>query len=298
MFTFAIANQKGGVGKTTTAYNLAAGLGKEYSVLLIDLDGQGNLTRMAGFIPGRQPSSYSLLSKENTIENTIKSCEYFDFIPASSSLTTADQSIEKGIGRNMRLKEALASYARNPDNIPYDFCIIDTPPALGVVTNNALIAADFVIIPAEANELSTEGIISVVDSVEDIKKYVNPQLEVFCILLTRYRGNTTLGKEYYQIFEKLAFKMHTILYPTAIRESIIFSELPSVHQSVFEYKPRSNAAKDYQELVNGCAMIATEKQKTLKMIARHDEEVKAEMKAAEERIRQRNIREREQKQGE
>lgn len=286
MITFVIANKKGGVGKTTTAFNLAAGLqhkGKE--VLLIDLDGQCSLTRMAGLKPNYQSSSFGILSGDCKIVDAICTMQDFDLIPGNQALTTADKSLPPGIGRNMRLKEALDSLRKNED-YRYDYCIIDTPPALGIVTINAFVAADFIIIPAEANELSTDGILSVLESAEDVKKYANPYLEVFGILLTRFRKNTTLGKNYKEIFEQLAYSMHTIVFETPIRESIVFSEIPSIHRPIFDYKPRSAAAKDYQQLVDDCAAIAEVKEESIRDFAEREARKKA---ALDELIKQHKI---------
>lgn len=256
MDIFVISNKKGGVGKTTTAFNLAEGLQKRGKrVVAIDLDPQGNLTHMTGLkISG--PTSFGVLMGEARLGEAYdwSGPDAVPVVPASPALATADQTLPPGIGRNMRLKEALDTIKDD-----FDFCIIDTPPAIGIVTINAFVAADFVIIPAEANELSTEGIISVYESVKDVRKYANRRIEISGILLTRYRSNTSIAKEYRKVFERLASKMNTVVYETPIRESIAFSEIPSIHKSIFDYKPRSGAAKDYNALIDNVLGISREK---------------------------------------
>jgi chromosome partitioning protein len=246
MITIAISNKKGGVGKTTTAFNLAAGLRKKgYSVLAIDLDPQCSLTKLAGYNQ-EGPTSYGVLSREVKIDKAIFSLEFFDLIPASPSLATADQTLPEGVNKLMRLREALLEDLE----FDYDFVIMDNAPAVGVVTVNAYMAADYIVIPAEANEFSTDGIISVYESMLDIKKYVNQNIKIAGILLTRFKVNTTLNQEYNKIFQKIAKEMGTKIFPTPIRETTDLSALPSLHVPIWAYKPSSNGAHDYQAFVD------------------------------------------------
>lgn len=261
MMTFSVCNRKGGVGKTTTAFNLAAGLAEVgKTVLAIDLDGQCNLTRMMGLEP-QQPSSFGLLTGEADVMHTIQGTSMsgnLHLIPANPMLTTTDRVLPPGFSRNMMLRKAL-----RPLENEYDYCIIDTPPAIGAVTINALVTSDFVIIPAEANELSMDGIIAVYESVTDVKENVNPTLEISGILLTRYKSRTTLAKEYRHMLKETADRLNTIVYEQPIRESVALAELPSVHQSIFKYKGKSAAAEDYGALVSEVIGISEMKQSLL-----------------------------------
>lgn len=245
MVTVVISNKKGGVGKTTTAYNLAAGLRKRgKSVLAIDLDPQCSLTKISG-VNKNGPTSFGVIAKEVNINDAILKLEFFDLIPGSPSLGSADQNLPESVNRLMRIREALADLETD-----YDFCIMDNAPALGVVTVNAYMAADYVIIPAEANELSTDGIANVFESVLDVRKYVNPNIKIAGILLTRYKPNTVLNREYSSIFNDLAEGMKTKVFKAAIRENVNLSELPSIHVPIFDYKPNSTGAEDYNAFID------------------------------------------------
>ena len=245
MVTIVICNKKGGVGKTTTAYTLSAMLTyRNKRVLALDLDGQKNLTKMAG-VDQVGPTAYSVMMHEVPIEKAIIKTEWFSLIQGSSSLFTIGTAIPEGVDRVMRIRKAIRSVKDN-----YDYCIIDTAPAVDVVTVNALMAADYVVIPAEANELSTDGIVAINDRVNDIREYANKNLKIAGILLTRYRKQTNIARDYKEIFEAYAKKIGTKLFSTEIREAIVFSEIPSVHQPVFQYQGNSSGAEDYNAFVD------------------------------------------------
>ena len=266
MITIAICNKKGGVGKTTTAYTLAAMLKfRDFKVLAIDLDGQCNLTKVSGFNKNC-PTAYSVLTREVPIKNAIVKTEWFDFVKGSRSLFTIGQVLSEGPGRVMRLVNALQNVKDD-----YDFCILDTPPAVDVVTTNAMMAADYIVIPAEANELSTDGIVSVSDSVKEVREYFNSNLAIAGILLTRYRGRTNIAQDYKEIFKKYAKTIGTTLFKTEIRETIAFSEVPSIHQPIFMYRKDSTGTEDYSKFTT----------ELLKVIKKNEEKL-AETKALEE----------------
>lgn len=274
MITITICNKKGGVGKTTTAYTLAAMLHlRNFRVLAIDLDGQCNLTKMTG-IKKDCPTIYSVMTREVPIGKSIIPTEWFDLIQGSRSLFTIGQVLTEGVGRAMRLGEALRTIRRG-----YDFCILDTPPAVDVVTANALMAADYVVIPAEANELSTDGIVSISDSVKEVREYYNSNLKIAGILLTRYRGRTNIAQDYKEIFQKYAEMIGTKLFSTEIRETIAFSEVPSVHQPIFAYRKDSSGTEDYASFTNELLTTIEE-----------NEEAMAEIKRAELRIEEEKLR--------
>jgi len=246
MVTITVGNKKGGVGKTTTAYHIAAELQKikisrrrTYRVLVLDLDGQCNLSRVAG-VNEDGPTAHSVMMREVPLKNAIIHLEWFDLVQGSPAMNTISKSLPESIGRYMRINEALSAVKDD-----YDFCVIDTPPAIDVVTTNALLASDYIIIPAEANELSTDGIAAIYASIMDAKQHFNPDLKIAGILLTRFKKQTTLARNYQAIFEKLAKAMKTKVFKTPIRENINLSEVASYHMPVFSLRPDSPGAEDY-----------------------------------------------------
>ena len=204
--TLAIINQKGGVGKSTTALMLAAGLTlKGYSVLAIDLDAQSNLTYTTG---ARTDGATALgvLTGEIKAGDAVQHTESGDIIPASKALAGADAFITD-TGKEYRLKEALEPVAGQ-----YDFIIVDTPPALGILTINALTACNSVIIPAQADIYSLQGIEQLAETMKPVKKYCNPDLTIEGILLTRYSSRSVLSREVAELAEQLAAKLGTKLF--------------------------------------------------------------------------------------
>lgn len=243
MKTVAIINQRGGVGKSTTAQALQAGLLRSgASVLLIDTDPQGNTTYTAG---ARQNGAIlSLLQGDSAAASeAIQKAPGGDIIASSAALTGADATIT-GTGKEYRLKEALETIAGQ-----YDFCIIDAPPALGVLTVNALTASSGAIIPTQADIYSLQGIGQLSQTIDTVRKYCNSGLAIYGILLTRYNGRTIISKEIADTLERKAQELNTKLYSSKIRECTAIKEAQALKQSIFEYAPRSNAAKDYGAFV-------------------------------------------------
>lgn len=242
--TIAIINQKGGVGKSTTALCVGAGLSlKGFKVLYIDLDAQGNLTYTLGAdINGL--TALDILAKQATAEQTIQRTAQGDIIAASPSLAGADTLIT-AVGKEYRLKEAL-----EPIKEKYDYIIIDTPPALSVLTINALTACTGVIIPAQADIYSLQGISQLNNTIQTVKQYCNPSLEVMGIVLTRYSARAILSREVAEMIEQTAANLNTKLYKATIRENISVKEAQASQQNIFEYAPKSNAAADYSALVD------------------------------------------------
>lgn len=242
--TIAIINQKGGVGKSTTALCVGAGLSlKGYKVLYIDLDAQGNLTYTLGADP-KGLTALDILTKEATAEQTIQRTAQGDVISASPSLAGADTLIT-AVGKEYRLKEAL-----EPIKEKYDYIIIDTPPALSVLTINALTACTGVIIPAQADIYSLQGISQLNNTIQTVKQYCNPSLEVMGIVLTRYSSRAILSREVAEMIEQTAENLNTRLYKATVRENIAVKEAQASQQNIFEYAPKSNAAADYLALVD------------------------------------------------
>lgn len=241
MKTITIANQKGGVGKTTTSQAILDGLTElGYKVLGIDLDGQCNLTLATG-ANTKAKTALGVLTGELEIEDAIQHRDKIDLVPASPKLTNADDLIETG----SELKEALELVKRK-----YDYCIIDTPPALCKRTLSALIASDYVVIPARADLFSLQGIDELGDTIEGVRATRNKKLKVAGILLTAYKSRTSLHKEILEPLSQLADDLGTTLFNTTIRDAVAVSEAPFMKTGLFTYAPRANVTNDYRAFVN------------------------------------------------
>lgn len=244
MKTLAIINQKGGVGKSTTALAIGAGLSlKGYSVLFVDLDAQGNLS----FTMGASTQGYNamgVLQRPETAKTEVQHTEQGDIIASSPALAGADAIITE-TGKEYRLREALESLSG-----AYDFCIIDTPPALGILTINALTACQGAIIPAQADIYSLQGISQLNSTILTVKKYCNPALSILGIVLTRYNGRSIIRREVAEMLEQTAQSLNTKLYKSKIRECTALVESQATRQTIYRYAPRSNATADYKALVD------------------------------------------------
>lgn len=244
MKIYAIINQKGGVGKSTTALAIGAGLKiKGCSVLYIDLDAQGNLSYTLGATT-QGYNAMGVLQRPETAAQEVQHLPQGDIIASSPALVGADTILAE-TGKEFRLKEALENLSTN-----YDYCIIDTPPALGILTINALTACNGAIIPAQADIYSLQGISQLGNTLQTVKKYCNPSLAVLGIVLTRYNTRSIISKEVTELIEKVAEELGTKLYKTKIKECTALKEAQAVKQDIFNYAPKSNAAADYKALVN------------------------------------------------
>lgn len=243
MKTIAIINQKGGVGKSTTALSVGAGLGyRGRSVLFIDLDPQGNLSHTTGAGNGH-PGSVDVLSGRVSAEAAIQRAQW-DIIASSPSLTGADAMITS-TGKEYRLKEAL-----EPILDRYDHIVIDTPPTLGILTVNALTACQGCLIPAQADIYSLQAISQLYGTIQTIQKYCNPDLRVLGILLTRYNNRAIISREVADMIAETASAIKTKLFSTKIRECTAIKESQAVKQNILAYAPKSNAAVDYNKLID------------------------------------------------
>ena len=240
----AISNQKGGVGKSTTASALGAGLFQRgYKVLYVDLDAQGNLSYSMG-ASNKALSSLEVLTGTATAKEAIIQTPQGDLIPASTALASADALITE-TGKEYRLKEAL-----EPVRGEYDFIILDTPPALGILTVNALTACNSVIVPVQADIYSLQGIGQLSQTIAIVKKYCNPALTIKGILATRYKGRAILTKDMTDLLEDTASQLHTKLYKTHIRDTVAIPEAQASQLDIFTYSPRSNATADYTAFID------------------------------------------------
>ena len=235
-----IANHKGGVGKTTSTASIGdalAILGKR--VLLIDLDAQQNLTFTLTQNEDPESSVYDTLVKDASLP-IVHVRENLDLVPASLELARAEIDMSTKIAREGILKSALEDYTDK-----YDYIIIDCPPSLGIVTTNALVASDKLYIPLIAEALPMKGLAMLDDVVTEVRKRVNPHLELGAVFFTRF-NNRNLNKEVIKMIES---RYGDKVFKTRIRENISLAEMPLSGQSIFEYDPRSNGASDYKALV-------------------------------------------------
>ena len=238
-----IINQKGGVGKSTTAEALLAGLTlKGYKTLAVDLDAQGNLTYATG-ANSQGATSLGVLAREVDAGDAIQHTPSGDIIPSNKALAGADAFITD-TGKEYRLKEALESVASE-----YDYIIIDTPPALSILTINALTASNSVIIPAQADIYSLQGIEQLAETIQPVKRYCNPTLSIEGILLTRYSKRSILGQEVAGLARQIAQRLNTKVFDTTIREAIAIKEAQISQQSLFSYAPKAPVTDDYRAFI-------------------------------------------------
>lgn len=244
MHIYAVINQKGGVGKTTTVSALAGGLklrGKR--ILTVDLDPQGNLSYSFGAEPDGK-SALGILSGETNAAEAVVHTDQGDIIPGGKALAGADAFITD-TGKEYRLKEALAGFGSM-----YDFIVIDTPPALGILTVNALTACTSVIIPAQADIYSLQGIEQLGETMVPVKKYCNSGLYIEGILLTRYNPRAVLSRDIVSYMEQMAVKLETRVFDTKIREAVSIREAQMLRTDIFSYAAKSNVAADYSTFID------------------------------------------------
>ena len=240
-----ITNQKGGVGKTTTAAALITGLHQRGArVLGVDLDPQGNLGFSLGLEIGEGYTTNDLLSRAHTVFECISSTAYGDVIPSDVLLSTAEVTFSAP-RREFMLSEQLQLVEDR-----YDFIIIDTPPALNILTINAYVASTGLIIPMEPEILSLVGVSQLRDTYETIQSSFNPNLKVLGILLNKYNHRLRLHRDVLDMATEVAQQMDTRVFPTKIRCSVDVAAAPAYGQSVLAYKPKSNPAMDFRKIVD------------------------------------------------
>lgn len=249
----AVSNQKGGVGKTTTTGALAAALVKRgKSVLCVDMDPQGNLSFSMGANSEDVPTTYELLKGETTARTAIQQTKVADLIPGSILLSGAELEFT-GQGREFLLCNALRPVQDN-----YDYVLIDTPPALSILTVNAFAAADNLIIPMLSDIFSLQGITQLYDTVSHVQTYCNPNLEYAGILLTRFAPRTTIANEIRGTAEMISSELDIPLFHTCIRSSVVVTEAQALQRSLLDHSPRNIATKDYLALADEIIYRETE----------------------------------------
>ena len=251
--TVAVVNQKGGVGKSTTAVNLGACLallGKR--ILLVDIDPQGNATTGLGIDKrGIENDSYALLLGEISAASAIipTDVENLSIIPATANLAGAEVELVSALARENRLRQALADVVDR-----YDYVFVDCPPSLGLLTINALVAADQMIIPIQAEFYALEGLSQLTAIVQRVKEALNPRLEILGVLVTMYDGRTRLAVE---VVDEVVRYFPDQVFKTQIPRNIRLSEAPSFGKPVVLFDVRSRGAQAYLDLAREVTALET-----------------------------------------
>lgn len=244
----AFANQKGGVAKTTSTLNLAVALAEEgYRVLIVDMDPQGNLTMSQGFNPDQiERSMFDVLVHRLPIDQIIQQAEV-DLAVSSIDLAGAELALSSMIGRERALEKALM-----PVKDRYDFVLVDTPPSLGLLTINALVASNGVIVPVQCEYLSLRGLVQLENTLSMIRENLNPDVGIQGILPTMYDSRTLHAREAVEILQE---NFGDLVFDTRIKKTVRYAEAPVKGSSVLKYDPTGNAAAAYRalakEVLNG-----------------------------------------------
>lgn len=237
-----ISNQKGGVGKTTTTYALAAILSdRGYRVLSVDLDPQSNLTFCTAGDNETYPTVYDVFKGSSKVRQAIQSTDTCDLISSNILLSAVDLEFTD-LGREYILSDAI-----RPILPLYDYVLIDTPPALSILTINAFTASDYILVPMHADIFSLQGMAQLYDTIQRVKMYCNPKLAYAGILLTRCNARTRLASEVRGTAELLAKDLGIPLFDTSIRSSVAISESQSLQENPLKYVSKNPVMQDYIE---------------------------------------------------
>ena len=237
-----VSNQKGGVGKTTTSAAICAGLAdRGAKVLGIDLDPQGNLGFCMGLEGSNPTTILDALQGNVKVQQAIRRLPKADILPSDISLSTTGR-------REVALKEMLT-----PVMEYYDYMVIDTPPALNLLTVNAYAVSNFLIIPMSSDILSLVGLSQLRETIDSVKQGLNKNLKVLGILLNKYDKRTTLARDVKEMAEGLAEQISTKVFETKIRQGVAIAEAPAHGEDIFSYNKRSPAVKDYESFIEEIA---------------------------------------------
>lgn len=249
-----VVNQKGGVGKTTSSVNIGAALAaKGHKVLGVDIDPQANLSTHLGVGAGEDPNNPEQDSgPEITIYDVLKGSaepkdailqrsENFDVLPSSLFLSAADLELGGQVGRELILKRALAKVSQD-----YDYIVIDCPPALGLLSLNALAAVEEVIIPVQSEYLALHGVRQLLDTIDQVRQVYNPGLKVGGVLICLHDNRRRLARA---VSDTIRAYFGELVFDTVIRTNVSLAEAPASGQTIFEYAPKSSGAEDYSALI-------------------------------------------------
>ena len=237
-----LSNQKGGCGKSSTAVSLATGLRhRGYKTLLVDTDPQASASDTYQADQSK-PSIHDVFNGTD-IRTAIQRTKVGDIVAGSLEMSAADMTYTKQ-GREFILRKQFEAVKGD-----YDYIIIDTPPALGIITINALTAADKVIIPVQADRYSINGIAQLHDTIQTVREYSNPKLEIDGILLTRYNNRTILSRDMTDNIGEISTVLRSKVYTATIRQSVVMQEAQAMQCSVFAYQPDSTVAQDYSAFI-------------------------------------------------
>lgn len=249
MKTIVLTNQKGGVAKTTTAYALAAGLyNKNFNVLIVDADPQGNLTYTAGNEENKVNTLYEVLKGNCSVHEAMRNTHPIEtgmsILSVGLQGTAADMELSGQVAREYKLKEALDKVAKD-----YDYCVIDTAPTLGLLTLNALTAADRVIIPLNLEVYSLQGMEQLSGFIENVRKYTNKDLKISGLLITKYNERLNISQALKENVEQAAKVMNTRVFNAKIRESVAVKETALLRGDLYTEAPKATATLDYMAFV-------------------------------------------------